>query len=384
MSNRPRLVIYSPHWDHLFGITLWHWKNKKKVVPKYSYLIKNLVNNSYQDIDISFYVDKPSKFGWIPFLTRLRFIFWGYINGLNILKIKTLISPNELKENDIFFAFGRMALKNKPLTFLKDKNIIKLFHLTHFMTDTSLMAKNAKDLEVSYFISENNLYKNSNFFKEYFPYYKQNVYVLPFSYQDRFTNLKSFKERKNKVFVSGSLSEFDMLTTTSLKDFFSYFNVNTYHPMRKEIYNSKEILENEIDCYIMPINTNISATDNSFYKSFDMVEKLNEYKMLVAPEEVNNLPAIAFIEGMACGCAYIGKKDSMYEDIGFIDGINYIAYDGTINDLQLKIRYYQNNNDKLEQIAKNGYEFITKKFNAKAITDEFVQNLNNMHVAKSR
>ena len=42
---------------------------------------------------------------------------------------------------------------------------------------------------------------------------------------------------------------------------------------------------------------------------------------------------IGFVEGMACGSAYIGLDDPMYKDIGLIPGKHYIIY-GTLEDLK--------------------------------------------------
>ena len=96
---------------------------------------------------------------------------------------------------------------------------------------------------------------------------------------------------------------------------------------------------------------NAMFVKQSNYHKFDIVAEYNNAKMFVVPEEANDLPGIGFVEGMACGSAYIGLDDPMYKDIGFIQGIHYISYDGTLNDLKNKIIYYQNHNKELENIA---------------------------------
>jgi hypothetical protein len=70
--------------------------------------------------------------------------------------------------------------------------------------------------------------------------------------------------------------------------------------------------------------------------------------MFIVPEEISGLPGIGFVEGMKCGTAFIGKECKMYSDLGLINGINYIGYDGTIGDLINKIIYYQNSAEELE------------------------------------
>jgi glycosyltransferase involved in cell wall biosynthesis len=113
-----------------------------------------------------------------------------------------------------------------------------------------------------------------------------------------------------------------------------------------------------------------------YYKNFDIVEKFNQYKMFVCPEEIIGLPSISAFEGMACGCAFLGIDDPMYTGLGFVPGVNYIAYKkNNINDLVSKISYWQNNPKKLEVIAARGCEFVRDNFNRKRIADVLWKDL---------
>jgi hypothetical protein len=62
---------------------------------------------------------------------------------------------------------------------------------------------------------------------------------------------------------------------------------------------------------------------------FNIDDEYNKYKMFINAEEVIGLPGIGFVEGMACGTAYIGLRPPMYEDIGMEDRVHYIGYDGS-------------------------------------------------------
>ena len=106
-----------------------------------------------------------------------------------------------------------------------------------------------------------------------------------------------------------------------------------------------------------------------------MVDKFNDYKMFVCPEEIIDLPAIGFVEGMACGTAYIGKLSAMYTDLGLIDRKHYIGYDGTFEDLLDQIKYYQNNSDELQEIARNGQKFVQENFNADSVSSRLITHL---------
>lgn len=114
-----------------------------------------------------------------------------------------------------------------------------------------------------------------------------------------------------------------------------------------------------------------------------MVESFNNYKMCIVGEEILGVPGIGFVEGMACGCAYIGQTLGYYEDLGMKAGIHYIGYDGTLDDLKAKITYYQQpeQQEELERIANSGYEFVHDNFNgesaAKNLIDKIVKMRDN-------
>ena len=176
-------------------------------------------------------------------------------------------------------------------------------------------------------------------------------------------------------------------------------------PMRKYVKDNQERLHGLIDCYNSDFSENSKTkmksnpSDNKFiglikagyykffasqqkaYFSFNMVEKFNEYQMCLIGEEILGIPGIGFAEGMSCGCAYIGKR-GYYEDYGMKEGIHYIGYNGTPEDLKDKISYYQRpeHQDELEQIAENGYQFAKEHFDgevaAKYLMDKLISERN--------
>ena len=113
------------------------------------------------------------------------------------------------------------------------------------------------------------------------------------------------------------------------------------------------------------------------YFSFDMVEKYNDYKMFICPEDINGSYGIGTIEGMACGCAMIGWDYGAFEDMGMEVGKHYISYDGTMEDLIAKIRYYQKpeNQTELENIAKAGCAFVRENFSQEKVAQNFYETL---------
>ena len=115
-----------------------------------------------------------------------------------------------------------------------------------------------------------------------------------------------------------------------------------------------------------------------------MVEKFNDYKMHFLGEEILGVPGIGYVEGMACGSAYIGLDSPMYRDMGLIPGVHYIAYDGTKEGLRKTVEYWQKpeNQEELERIAKTGCEFVRKNFCGAVVAEKLINQLvemKNMH-----
>ena len=168
-------------------------------------------------------------------------------------------------------------------------------------------------------------------------------------------------------------------------------------PARKQIKDNASVLEPWVDCFNSDyleddkkVNSSNPVTKifgrlyakfftghQKAYYSFDMVEKFNDYKMCVVGEEIMGIPGVGFVEGMASGCAYIGQTVGYYEDYGMIEGVHYIGYDGSLEDLKKKISYYQRpeHQEELEKIAKTGCEFVRSNFNGPASAEKLLNNL---------
>lgn len=208
--------------------------------------------------------------------------------------------------------------------------------------------------------------------------------------------LNDFNMRENLCLATGSLFYFKR--TEDFIDCIDFYNTDTLHPMRKEIYEKQDELKDVIFSRISDLTSEIQPKEvfgesiikdffakiyNLFYVKqkeyykFDMVNEYNKYKMFIVPEEITGLPAIGFVEGMACGAAFIGLSSPIYKDMGLIENFHYISYDGSLKDLVKKIRYFQLHNDELQRIAKNGYEFVINNFNGEKIAQQFLNYLNN-------
>ena len=251
-----------------------------------------------------------------------------------------------------------------------------------------------KEIKPDYLASESNLFKNSKFFRKYFLDYKKDVLVMSFVPQKRFKDVKPFLKRKNKCIATGTFIDFP--TSRMDEQVYEFYKINIYQPMRGAIYNNEKFLEGYVDSYIPRQTAEEMSGKNEkaeravrflkrLYKlffvrvkkeyfSFDIVELYNNYRMCVVGEETE-LPGIGFVEGMACGCAYLGQDLPFYKDIGMVAGKHFIIYNGTVGDLKKKIAYYQKNPRKLQKIAKEGRKFIQEKCNYNYVIEKFLKQL---------
>ncbi len=440
-----RFVLHNPHslW---YKTAFYQFNNKLKSVDKYQYFFNYLYNKKNTKIYV--YLDKFSSNP--PFIGSFRrfntplleFYVWVLINKLNPFRFLIVKNIENLNKDDVLITFLYDNFTNLSGTFIvprmplieKYKKIkaFKVVHLSHYGYNVALGSNNTRVAGIDLFIAENNLAKNSKFFRHYYPWYRKDIYVLPFVPQKRFLKKTNFMNRKNKALATGTLTY-----PITDKYFIEFFNDDKLQPMRYIIYQNASSLKEFIDSYITDIRVNSFSANkslnyetrkknnfysylfNSFpmikyyniiirnikhvfndiksnieiiikivnafckktqfenvsndreYYHFDIVEKYNEYKMFIVPEEIIDLPGIGFVEGMACGAAYIGKRDTMYSDLGLIDKIHYIGYDGTLKDLIKKISYYQLHNEELEIIAENGYNFVLKNFNEDVVSKRF-------------
>lgn len=432
-----RFILHNPHalW---YKMTLGSFFIKTKPVVKYEYLFDYLYNDKrkkmYVYLDNANFATSPKGLLARFKTPLLKFYIWVFINKLNPYRFKIVKDIEKLNGDDILFTFlhinftnitGKFDIPREPFIekFRKTK-AFKVVNLSHYGYNTGLGSKNAKEADIDLFVSENNLAKNSSFFQHYYKWYNKDVYVLPFVPQKRFIKTMKFEKRKNKAIAMGTIT-FPMADN----DFIHFFKDNKLQPMRHAIFNNAKKLEDFIDSYISQITENAQSTNRDLqginvrsnklyridfnkyiekikrlfsflmlpfriltvilrrkrnvtigskerqYYKFDIVSKYNEYKMFVCPEEIIDLPGIGFVEGMACGNAFLGIRDPMYSDLGLIDGEHYIGYNGTIEDLKEKIEYYQNNPIELEEIAKRGYKFVMEKFNENVVCEKFLADI---------
>lgn len=336
----------------------------------------------------------------LPSNIRYRIHNYGFIkreaeyvfrkNGIPKGRIKNINDASQIREDDVVL----YSATAHPDQFenAKDVHGIKIADHIHFYGDRE-KAELLKPCGLQYYTFDVDLRKYSKLYQKNYAWFDGGYIMLPYTYQGRFCPKKPFSERKIKAVAMGTL------TKAAFPEFIEAYGSEYYQPHRKMILDEASKYPDELDSYISEyIETKLMGVkddDNKIVKvakrfynffnigkqksyfSFDMVEKYNEYKMFICPEDVNGSYGIGTIEGMACGCAMIGIDMGIFEDVGMTAGVHYIPYNGTMEDLIGKIRYYQRpeNQEELERIAKTGCAFVRENFSEEHVAKEYLRTL---------
>ena len=311
-----------------------------------------------------------------------------YVFGKNFPEtdVKILKKAEEIQDDDIVIGYFF-----DPITM----NIFKTLPGHKVLMSNHFVAINAPvdltEMGIEAFVSEIDL-ENNEFVNRYIKHDGIKMITCPYIYADRFQN-RHF-ERKNKLFAVGTLST--CKGHSGYKLYREMFGTEWIQPMRKEIFEKAKNYPNEIDSYISYIYEDklVVQESDSFwqkkykewknkhsgwtqrkYESFDMVEKFNEYLYFACPEELVGMPGIGFVEGMACGCAYIGIDAQYYRDLGLIPGEHYFTYDGTMNGLINQIHYCMCHTDEVIQIAEAGEKFVREHFDQFEVAKNLFESL---------
>lgn len=365
-----------------------------RVLAKHRFILDWFINNNIEVANLITINGTKLPTDLLKKLTR-KYIF-RKIEAKIILKreklynVNIITDPNEIDERDIVLYYGTF----NPAQFENIEKVkgVKFVDHIHFYGEKEAAAK-IKDKNIKYFINDVDLRKYSQIYSKNYSWFKGEYIMRPFAYQPRFCVKKKFSDRKVKAVAVGTI------TKRNTPDFIETYGTECYQPRRKMVMDNAPKYKAELDSYITKyeekplkqindkdivfiklykrIYNYFNCGQQKSYFSFDMVDKYNEYKMFICPEDVQGSYGIGTIEGMACGCAMIGWDYGAFEDMGMEAGKHYISYDGTIEDLIKKIRYYQEpkNQTELEEIAKTGCEFVRRNFSQDTVARNFYKVL---------
>lgn len=386
-----RIVFINLHANEFLVKTAGKYLFKQSVALKHQYFLMWLLKQP--DIEVINFINEKGfslqsgvkSLKWLAALESKIILKKSGIYG----RVKVIRNSSELREDDIIIGYRHVPSSLYKMNELPGFKVISLIHFHGEQSDSRIISASNPDV----LINESNLSKFSTIYQKYYDP-KIPIIVHPFVGADRFQNLKAFTERENRCFSIGTI------TYKQHPEFLEVYGDSCDQPCRKQILDNQESLKTLVACFNANYLENghqkaISVKDNPFarkwkawynlrhvghqktYFSFNMVEKMNEFQMCLVGEEILGIPGIGFVEGMCCGCAYIGQTVGYYEDYGMKEGVHYIGYDGTIDDLKNKINYYQQpeHQDELKQIAENGYRFAQEHFRGDKVAEELLRKL---------
>lgn len=385
-----RIIFVNLHGNEFLVKTLNKIIFKQSVAIKHKYILDYLLKRD--DIEVCTYLNDKSfslsytHAGVIPkWIVRLEHRCAMKQNSIPNNKVTVLTKESQIRKDDILVLYNYYGnhydFKKRP------DCLIAVSHI-HFNTSN---AEKMRELDPDVIYNEANFSHGSIIFNHFYGWFRREFEVIPFVYAERFKSKKPFADRQCKCFSTG--------TVTYMHNITPYYGDPCAQPARKQIMTHREELQPYVDCfnsdYAEDTDANLKEGNGLFakvynnvyaklyggrqkkYYSFNMVEKFNDYKMCLVGEEVMQIPGVGFVEGMACGCAYIGQTVGYYEDYGMKAGVHYIGYDGTIEDLKNKIAYYQRpeHQEELERIAEAGCKFVRQNFCGTAVAKKWLECL---------
>lgn len=385
-----RVIFVNLHGNEFVVKTLNKIFFKQSVAIKHKYLLDYLLQSDEYEV-CTYLNDKSFSLSYshadlVPkWLVKLEHKYCMKKNGIPLNKVTVLTKEEDICKDDILIIYNYYA---NQYDFSKRPDcLIAVSHL-HFNTSN---ADKMRALDPDILFNEANFSHGSIIYDKFYSWFKKKFVVIPFVFADRFKPIKPFSERQNKCFSTG--------TVTYMPNIIPYYGDPCAQPARKQIMSHREELMDYVDCYnsdyledteskklkgknplsrkFNNIYSKLFSGRQKKYYSFNMVEKFNDYKMCLVGEEIMGIPGVGFVEGMACGCAYIGQNKGFYEDYGMQEGVHYIGYDGTLEDLKAKISYYQmpEHHGELEQIARAGCDFVRSNFSGSVTAAELLSKI---------
>ncbi len=390
------ITLYNPHIDDFSGCPIQFRLLKRRALKKYGFLLNEksgVVSEILVDSSQSSFIPK-AMFLLFPKLIR-RFIVgcevgvWRKINNCTI-KITFDSDLHRASTNSLFCfsyksLYGKMDEKRK--IFSKYDKVF--FHLSHYFVDTSYKSSLIRSIENSYLCGENDISKNE-FFKTYFDWYKRPFLILPFEIGERFDVRREFSERKSMCVATGSFHRLSLeYPAYKYCDYINTSGHDTYHPLRKYIFESESI--KNIDSFIKPYrdytksNSKIGRFLGHFvikqasYFSVDIVELYNSYKFAVVGEEYSGFVAIGALEAMKCGCVVMSPAGVM-DSLGFEAGKHYIQYSNGLSGLLDALSSAMLMSDvQLNEIAGEGNSVVCAYYSSSKIASTWRRHLNSVN-----
>jgi hypothetical protein len=343
------VLIINPHRsDFIFDSVVYNYLGRKSL-KKYKYLQNFIYQNStkffYKTSSFYFFLNKIGLTFFDPLFLYFEVFYFKKINNLyNISQIKNNIIPNF----DVVFCFGFSIrnIKYKDLECIANNSNLFIIHLSHYHLYADKLAdwSNLKNVK---FCSDSDI--TNNYFYNYFIDSKVCHFVLTYTIDEKFQNLKKWEDRDNKIISTGTFHEFEKIYNKNniIKNFVSgKFNSLSLHPERRivNLYASKLKYLDSFNSSMGAVNfyNNNSKLNQRDYFKKDIVSLYNLYKYaFVGEETIIGIPGIGIYEAILCGCLPIINQ-SLYKGTPLENNNISLNYNN-MNDLIFMIQNFEKN-----------------------------------------
>ena len=377
MKTHKKFFIENPHTQGFFGPQLQSIIFREKSFPRFRYIIEKIFNlPNYQlkfliTQDSSSFFPRISKF--IPI--KLEVFIWKVINGYT--NVPCEFGYNNVKSDDVLFTFARLVGfedSSKKFSLYQSLLCHKIIHLTHFELGTQYIMDNMQKLKPDVLVAEGPVFE-SQFFKKYFSKLNARECIVPHNLEKRFQSYNDIGARTCIALAVGTFETLKYSERTS--PFIDHFKTDTLHFIRRELNDyltshKVNFVTNRLSDFYGETKQHKSNMEKfkslwggsqKAYFKFNMVAEFNKHRMFVCGEEIVGTPGIGMLEGMACGCIYIGRSDLDYSVFGMIPDVHFLTYDGSVESLFHCIEGHANEIDKLNLIQQNAAKLLVKLLN---------------------
>lgn len=298
----------------------------------------------------------------------------------HIFKYKKRLKELGVDISKFDFVFGMSTLNQKADVLLSFNGVpyvkhfippkkftgLKIWHTMDYVFKASESNKMLMENNVDYVMGYTRHDKYCPFFQKYYVDFKDKVIAVPFGYGERFVGNKSINERIQKCIALGSVNPVnDPLCMPGILDDYVEF-------YKDEIWTHKfrRVLAENVDGLKDMMDSRLPTLDKTKNPNYNPVDELNNYQFFVNDEGLMDFPPARTYEGIACGCIMIASKNKIYEDLGFIDGENYIAFEkNNLESFKTKILEAINGKYDLENMQNKSLE-LAKKYTHKKIAND--------------
>jgi len=346
------MILYNPHVDDFMATPPHFGMLRRKALKKYGFLISEAIARGEKvkvlvDSTISAFIPE-SVFGKLPsrlrqFIAQQELKSWLRLNELE--GHVEHITPDRDFSNEVLLAFSYKAATGpfhlRTELFRKFKAVV--FHASHYFVSTNQKSRNLATLENAFLGGDADITQNA-YFRRFFPWYQRPFLVLPFAVGSRFIAKKTWETRLPKVIATGTFHDLkEEIPRHKYEDFIKATGSDTYHPLRKEIFEQAGQLDN-IDSRISPYRPTEKRSPvqrfiahfwvgQKSYFAIDIVDLYNGYQYAVVGEELSGFPALGAFEALACGCTLLGEQQA-YVGTGLLPDVHFIPHNGTLASLQ--------------------------------------------------